>query len=314
MKLNEFLGEDGVIVPRKGHTGDVAVVGRPNVGKSTFINAVIGYHLTAVSHRPQTTRKHWRAIYTDEKAQIIFIDTPGIHEPKDKLGEAMFSNIVQQLKESDIILCIADATREHGTEDELICEKINEQPLSKKVILMVNKVDAAGREQVDDTISFFTERLGDKVADIIEVSALKNKGLDSVIEKISSYLPVLPFMFDEDSITDAYERDIASELIQEAVFEEYHKEVPHAIVVSVDNWKEDEKKIKIEATLYIERESHRKMILGREGAKIKALRSRAVSKLRENIEKRVDLKIFVKVASDWRNKKSRLRDFGWELT
>lgn len=312
MKIDEFLGEK-FSEPRRGFTGDVAVVGRPNVGKSTFINAIIGYHLTAVSMKPQTTRKHWRAIYTDDKCQIIFTDTPGIHEPCDKLGESMFNNIVQQLENADVILCIADASRSHGVEDELICKTIGERKANKKVILMVNKTDVASPMQIQETIDFFKERLGERISDIIKVSALKKKGLDEIVNTICKYLPTLPFMFDEDSITDAYERDIASELIQEAVFEDYQKEIPHAIVVSVDGWKEDEKKIKIEATLYIERESHRKMILGKDGAKLKHLKSRAIHKLRGNIDKRIDLKIYVKVASDWRNKKTKLRDFGWDV-
>jgi len=312
VKIEEFLGED-FVEPRKGFTGDVAVVGRPNVGKSTFINAIVGYHLTAVSIRPQTTRKHWRAIYTDDKCQVIFTDTPGIHEANDKLGEAMFSNIVQQLNDTDVILCIADASRTHGVEDELICKTINERKFAKKVILMVNKTDVANTEQVQETVDFFSERLGERISDIVKVSALRKKGLEEIVATICKHLPVLPFMFDEDSITDAYERDIASELIQEAVFEAYQKEIPHAMVVSVDGWKEDEKKIKMEATVYIERDSHRKMILGKDGAKLKKLKSRAISKLRENIEKRIDLKLFVKVASDWRNKKSTLRDLGWEI-
>jgi len=313
MDLDEFLKGSELGEQRSGLTGDVAVVGRPNVGKSTFINAVIGYHLTAVSKRPQTTRKHWRAIFTDDKCQIVFTDTPGIHEPKNKLGEAMFENIVQQLNQTDVILCIADAARTHGVEDELICQTITGRKSKRKVILMVNKTDVATKDQVKETIEFFTTRLGDHITDILKVSALKKKGLEQVIATICKYLPTMPFMFDEDEITDAYERDIASELIQEAVFEEFEKEVPHAMVVSIDSWKEDDKKIKMGVTIYIERESHRKMIIGRDGAKLKRLKSKAVSKLRENIEKRIDLKLFVKVATDWRNKKSRLKDFGWEL-
>lgn len=312
MKIEEFLGDD-FVEPRRGLTGDVAVVGRPNVGKSTFINSIIGYHLTAVSIRPQTTRKHWRAIFTDDKCQIVFTDTPGMHEPNDKLGESMFSNIVQQLNNTDVVLCIADASRTHGTEDELICTTINERPFAKKVILMVNKTDVANKDQVQETIDFFQDRLGERISDIVHVSALRKKGLDDVVNAICKYLPTLPFMFDEDSITDAYERDIAGELIQEAIFEAYQKEIPHAMVVSVDGWKEDEKKIKIEATVYIERESHRKMILGKDGSMLKRVKSRAIYKLRENIEKRIDLKLFVKVAADWRNKKTILRDFGWDV-
>ena len=297
---------------RKGHTGDVAVVGRPNVGKSTFINSVLDYHLTAVSIRPQTTRKHCRAIYTDDKCQIVFIDTPGIHYPNDKLGEIMYKNIIQQLKDADLVLCIADAYRDHGLEDELICDKISELPESKKVVLMVNKVDTASKEQIKETVEFFTERLGDRIIEVIKVSALQKKGLDVVVDKLAANLPVLPFVFDEDDITDAYEREIAAELIQEAVFEEYRDELPHAIVVDIDKWEESEKKINILATLYIERQSHRKMILGKDGVKIKSLKSKAISKLRENIEKRINLKLFVKVADDWRNKKSKLKDFGWD--
>jgi GTP-binding protein Era len=297
---------------RKGHTGDVAVVGRPNVGKSTFINSVLDYHLTAVSIRPQTTRKHCRAIYTDDKCQIVFIDTPGIHYPNDKLGEIMYKNIIQQLKDADLVLCIADAYRDHGLEDELICDKISELPDSKKVVLMVNKVDTASKEQIKETVEFFTERLGDRIIEVVKVSALQKKGLDVVVDKLAANLPVLPFVFDEDDITDAYEREIAAELIQEAVFEEYRDEVPHAIVVDIDKWEESEKKINILATLYIERQSHRKMILGKDGVKIKSLKSKAISKLRENIEKRINLKLFVKVADDWRNKKSKLKDFGWD--
>ncbi len=295
---------------RKGHVGYIALAGRPNAGKSTLINQVLGYHLTAVSSRPQTTRKHWKGFYTDDDSQLIFTDTPGIHEPHDKLGKSMRAVISHHIKEADIVVCIADASREHLEEDEMVAETLSR--IAEQVVLAVNKIDFSTEEQRQDTVAFFKERLGGKIVKVVEISAKNGDGVDELLSTLKGMLPVMPFLYDPDELTDVYERDIATELIQESVFENMHKEVPHGIVVKIDSWKEDAKKIRIDATVHTDREAHKKIIVGADGQQLNRIRRDAISKIRENIDKRIDLRIFVKVSPEWRNRRKMLDDFGFE--
>lgn len=295
---------------RKGHVGYIALAGRPNVGKSTLINQILGYHLTAVSSRPQTTRKQWKGFYTDDNAQLIFTDTPGVHEPHDKLGKSMHAVISHHVKEADIVVCIADASREHLEEDEMVASTLNR--IAERVVLAVNKIDFSTKEQREETIEFFQSRLGDKIVKIVEISALEGKGVDNLLQTLKDMLPVMPFLYDPDELTDVYERDIATELIQEAVFENMRKEVPHGIVVKIDRWKEDAKKIRIDATVHTDREAHKKIIVGANGQQLNTIKRDAISKIRENIDKRIDLRIFVKVSPDWRDRRKMLDEFGFD--
>ena len=308
--MNEFecdLNPD--LFNKKGHVGFVAIVGRPNVGKSTLMNQVLDYHLAAVSSRPQTTRKLWRGIFSDDDSQIIFTDTPGIHAPIDKLGEAMTSSISSQLSEADLVLCIVDAYRERGAEDELVVKAI--AGCTSKVILAINKVDEATPLQVEETSKYFKNALGNKILGAYRISALKNRGVEALLKGIKAPLPVMPFLYDPEVLTDAFERDIVTELIQEAVFERFTQEVPHGLTVIIDQWKETDKKIRIMATIHIDHERHKKMIIGKNGEMINKVKSEAVSKIRENIDKHIDLKLYAKVSPDWRNNRKMLDEFGY---
>ncbi len=309
-----FEGElnlDPNLFNREGHVGYVALAGRPNAGKSTLINSILGYHLTAVSSRPQTTRKHWKGFYTDEDSQLIFTDTPGIHEPIDKLGQSMKTVINRHIKEADIVVCIADASRDHLAEDEMVADTLNS--LASRVVLAVNKVDVATDIQRKETIAFFKERLGSKIVNVVEISALKKNGVNDLLSILKKMLPVSPFIYDPDELTDVFERDIATELIQEAVFGSMRKEIPHGVMVKIDTWKEDSKKIRIDATVHTDREAHKKIIVGKNGEQLNRIRKHAVEKIKDNIEKRIDLRMFVKVSPDWRNRRSMLEDLGFEV-
>ncbi len=309
-----FEGElnlDPNLFNREGHVGYIALAGRPNAGKSTLINSILGYHLTAVSSRPQTTRKHWKGFYTDDDSQLIFTDTPGIHEPIDKLGHSMKTVINRHIKEADIVVCIADAFRDHLAEDEMVAETLNS--LASRVVLAVNKVDVSTDAQKKETIAFFKERLGSKIVSVVEISALKKNGVDELLSVLKKMLPVSPFIYDPDELTDVFERDIATELIQEAVFGSMRKEIPHGVMVKIDTWKEDSKKIRIDATVHTDREAHRKILVGKNGEQLNRIRKHAVEKIKDNIEKRIDLRMFVKVSPDWRNRRSMLEDLGFEV-
>ena len=309
-----FEGEinlDENMFNRKGHVGYIALAGRPNAGKSTLINSILGYHLTAVSSRPQTTRKHWKGFYTDEDSQLIFTDTPGIHEPLDKLGNSMKNVINRHIKEADVVVCIADAFRDHLHEDQMVVETLNKH--ASKIVLAVNKVDVATAEQRQETIDFFKQGLGGKVIAVVEISALKKDGITELLSILKKQLPVTPFIYDPDELTDVFERDIATELIQEAVFGSMRKEIPHGVMVKIDTWKEDSKKIRIDATIHTDREAHRKILVGKNGDQLQRIRKHAVQKIRDNIEKRIDLRMFVKVSPDWRNRRSMLEELGFEV-
>lgn len=306
----EFFETDGLdYMKHKGHVGFVALAGRPNVGKSTLVNQVLGYHLSAVSSRPQTTRKQWRGIYSDDTAQLVFVDTPGIHEPNDRLGETMIQEITRQLKDSDLVLCIADASREQGEEDDMVAKTVAASGVP--VVLAVNKVDVATAEQVITAKTFFSERIGDKLIASVEMSAAENSGVKELLEVLKKPLPVMPFMFDPEQLTDAFERDIACELIQEAVFDNLAKEIPHGVIATIDSWKENPKKLKIQSTVHVDRANHKKMVIGKDGVMIERIRRQAIQKLRENIDKMIDLKLYVKVTPGWRDNPRLLNDFGF---
>ncbi len=313
MNLNDLFSDelslDGDLYNRRGHVGYIALAGRPNVGKSTLINSILGYHLAAVSSRPQTTRKHWKGFYTDDDAQLVFTDTPGIHEPNDKLGSSMKTVITQHVKESDIVVCIVDASRDHLEEDEMVIKTLNE--LAEKIVLVINKVDVSTPEQVVESREFFTTAITKEILGVVEICAKSGNGVDELLSLLKSSLPVMPFLYDPDEITDVYERDIVTELIQESLFTILRKEIPHGTVVKIDKWKEDAKKIKINATVHTDRQAHKKILIGANGEQLNEIRRLAVKNIRENIDKRIDLDLFVKVSPEWRNRKSMLDEFGF---
>lgn len=289
-----------------GSVGYVTIVGRPNVGKSTFLNQVLGYHLAAVSSRPNTTRKRWLGILSDEKSQIIFADTPGMHECKNRMHEAMEKTIKTSISKNDLVLCICDAFREFGDEDEMVVSSLAE--CGKPCVLAINKTDIASKENIAKIKSQYLEYLGD--IPVFEISAKDGKNTEALLSEISELLPKGPFMYPKDQVADAFMRDIAEEIIRESANELIFDEIPHALTVKIDKWQETDKKVKISATVFVERESQKKIVIGVKGSMINKIKKNTCQKLREDIEKFIDLKLYVKTAPDWQNKGGFLKDMG----
>ena len=291
---------------KEGRVGFVTILGRPNVGKSTFINKVLRYHLTAVSIRPNTTRKKWLGILSDEESQIIFADTPGVHSSKNKMQLAMAGSIRSNIEKNDLVLCICDASREFGNEDSRVAEIVKEA--GKPVVLAVNKIDVATSEQIAIMTESYLSVIGD--ATVFGISSKEGTGVTELIDRLRSMLPEGPFLFPEDQLTDVIERDIAEEIIREAANELVYQEVPQSLTVKIDTWNENEKKVKIAATLFVERNPQKAIVIGENGAMAKQIMKNARAKLRVDLDKFVDVKLSVKVAPDWQNKKAFLKEKG----
>lgn len=298
--------EDSELGFGEGRVGFVTIVGRPNVGKSTFLNQVLSYHLTAVSTRPNTTRKRWLGILSDDRSQIIFADTPGVHSANSRMQEAMAQTIRNEIEGNDVALCLCDATREFGEEDQRVAEIVREG--GKPVVLAVNKMDAASEEQARDIMESYCAVLSD--APVFKISALKSEGVLPLLDYIRQMLPEGPFLYPSDQLTDVIEREIAEEIIREAANEWVRQELPQEIVVKIDDWMENEKKVRIAATLYVERNSQKSIVIGERGQMVNRIIKGAREKLRVDIGKFVEVKLNVKVAPDWQNRKSFLRDKG----
>lgn len=290
----------------EGNVGFVTILGRPNVGKSTFLNKALGYHLTAVSKRPNTTRKRWLGILSDENSQVIFADTPGVHASTNKMHEAMAGSVKSNLEGNDVVLCLCDATRPFGEEDGKAASLAKES--GKPVFLAVNKMDEAKRNQIDSIKEAYLEILTD--CSVFEICSLTGEGVDALIAAIRSALPSGPFLFPSDQLTDVIERDIAEEIIREAANELVYQEVPQSLTVSVDNWKENEKKIRIDATLFVERDAQKAIVIGEKGSMAKRIMKSAREKLRQDLDKFVDVRLSVKTAPDWQNKRRFLEERG----
>lgn len=290
----------------EGKTGMVALLGRPNTGKSTLINTLLDYHLAAVSRKPQTTRKNCLGILTENETQIVFIDAPGVHKPHYELDKAMDQAIAQALNEADVVVCMADATREMGEEDLMVATRV--AAAGKPTLMAINKQDLADEEGMNQAQEFYATHLPE--APVHRVAAVNRESLDQLLAGISDLLPAGPFLYDPEQLTDTFERDIASELIREALLESLREEVPHAIAVSVDKWQEKEKAIHITATLHVERSGQKGIVIGRGGSMLSKIKSEAIRKLRTIIDKRVRLDLFVRVSTDWRNRGDLLREFG----
>ena len=291
---------------KRGNVGFVSIVGRPNAGKSTLINTILDYKLAAVTNRPHTTRQRWLGIYSTNDCQIIFTDTPGIHETRNKLYEAMHQSIMDSLNNNDIILILVDAYRQFGNEDKMLIETVKK--VKKKVILAINKVDIATVEQQTNMKKNYCQELGE--IPIFELSALQNEGIKKLISYITDILPIGPFLFDPEQIANVHIRDIACELIRESAIEKLVEEVPHSIAVQIEKWEEKEKKIKIYATFYVERNSQKSILIGKNGAMITQIKQNSILKLRKNFEKFIDLHFHIKILPKWQNNENFLKELG----
>lgn len=291
-------------------SGYVAVVGRPNVGKSTLLNRIIGEKLSAISDKPQTTRNKIQMIYTDEKMQVIFLDTPGIQTPKNKLGNYMLNVSESSLKESDLITYIVDTSEEIGRLDTYIIETLKKLNGEVPIILLINKIDELEKEKLLPLISMYSEL--NLFKEIIPISALKGDGINIYMDEVYELLEEGPMYFPDDMITDMPEKFIVSEIIREKALLNLEEEVPHGVAVSIDTFKEKDKLIEIDATIYVERDSHKGIIIGRNGSMLKKIGTSARLELEKFLGKRVVLNLWVKVEKNWREKDAKVKYFGYK--
>ena len=289
-------------------SGFIAVIGRPNVGKSTLINSLIGQKIAIMSDKPQTTRNRILCILTRPEAQIVFLDTPGIHKPKHKLGEYMVKAAEGTLKEVDAIFFVVDATEKMGPGEYYILERL--QATAKPVILVVNKLDLIEKEQVLPIISHYTDKY--PFVGVVPISAKEETNLDALIEEVEKYLPEGPQYYPEDMVTDQPERLIVAELVREKALQLTRDEVPHAIVVDVDEMKaRDNGDTYIRVTIYVERDSQKGILIGAKGSMLKEIGRLARADIEMLLGTRVFLDLWVKVKKDWRDRDSVLRGFGF---
>ena len=292
-------------------SGFATIVGRPNVGKSTLMNRLIGQKIAITSNKPQTTRNRIQTVYTDPKrGQIVFLDTPGIHKAKNKLGEYMVSVASSAMKDVDVILWLVEPDTEVGAGDSHIAEQLKKQ--TAPVILVINKTDTVPHEKILEVIAAFKDLLD--FAEIVPLSAKTGDGCDVLVEQIYHYLPYGPMFYDEDTVTDQPMRQIAAEIVREKALHALKDEVPHGIAVSVEKMKERPGKnpmYDVEATIICERDSHKGIIIGKQGAMLKKIGSNARFELEKMLEAKVNLKLWVKVKKDWRDSDFLISNFGY---
>ncbi len=291
-------------------SGFVTLIGRPNVGKSTLMNHLIGQKIAITSKKPQTTRNRIQTVYTDmERGQIVFLDTPGIHQAKNKLGEYMVNVAERTLNEVDVILWLVEPSNFIGAGEQHIIEQLKK--VTTPVILIINKVDTVDKEKVIEYID--TYRKVYDFAEIIPVSALRAQNLPAVIDMIFKYLPYGPQFYDEDTITDQPERAIVAELIREKALHALDDEIPHGIAVYIDQMKQRKGQnfFDIDATIVCERDSHKGIIIGKGGAMLKKIGSNARYEIERMLDAKVNLKLWVKVKKDWRDSDYLIKNFGY---
>ena len=291
-------------------SGIAALVGRPNVGKSTLMNHLIGQKIAITSRKPQTTRNKIQTVYTEERGQIIFMDTPGIHRAKNKLGEYMVTAAARTLDDADVILWLVEPADHIGSMDEQVIKLLRH--VKVPVILVINKVDRIKKDMIPDIIKLYEREM--HYDDIIAVSALQGRNLDTLIDAVFRYLPYGPLYYDEDTITDQPVKQIASELIREKVLRCLGEEVPHGVAVTVDKMEERENGVTdIEAVIICERESHKGMIIGKGGSKLKEIGSLARADIEELIQGKVNLQLWVKVRNRWRDSDVLVKNYGYDI-
>lgn len=300
-------------MPSNFKSGFVALIGRPNVGKSTFINQVMTQKISIISPKPQTTRNQIRGIYTTDQEQIIFIDTPGIHKPKNSLGEYMNKESLSTLKEVDLILWIIDGTEKFGKGDEFILDILKD--VKTPIFLVVNKIDLIKNKHalMENIIKFTEDREFDEV---FYISALNGEKMDDVLASINKYLEEGPLYYPKDQVSDHPEQFIISEIIREKVLLLTREEVPHSIAVVIDYMgyeEENENLMNIRATIYVERPSQKKIIIGNKGEMIKNIGTMARKEIVMILGQKIFLELWVKVEKDWRNKESQMKRMGYNL-
>lgn len=288
-------------------SGFVTLIGRSNVGKSTLMNYLIGQKIAITSNKPQTTRNRIQTVLTTEEGQIVFVDTPGIHKAKNKLGEYMVNIAERTLNEVDVVLWLVEPTTFIGAGERHIAKQLGR--VDTPVILVINKIDSVKREEVFSSINAYKDIYD--FAEIVPVSARSGNNTDELIDVVMKYLPYGPQFYDEDTITDQPERQIVAELIREKALHALEKEIPHGIAVAIDRMKRRGKVMHIDATIICERDSHKGIIIGKQGNMLKKIGSTARFEIEKMLECQVNLKLWVKVKKDWRDSEYLMKNFGY---
>ncbi len=288
-------------------SGFAVLIGRPNVGKSTLMNRLIGQKIAITSSKPQTTRNRIQTVYTSKEGQIVFVDTPGIHKAKNRLGDYMVNIAQRSLTEVDVILWLVEPSGFIGAGERHILDQLRKVKLP--VILVMNKIDTVKKEELLGFIDTYRREM--EFAEIVPVSALKNDNTDELIKCIMKYLPYGPAFYDEDTITDQPKRQIVAELIREKALRCLDEEISHGIAVTIEKMKWRGRIVDIEATIICERESHKVIIIGKQGAMLKKIGTSARRDVEELLESRVNLQLWVKVKKDWRDSEFLLKNFGY---
>ena len=290
-------------------SGFVSIVGRPNVGKSTLMNNVVGEKIAIMSDKPQTTRNTIQAVYTDEEAQVVFLDTPGIHKPKNKLGEFMVKSATDAFKNVDLVLFVVDESKKIGPGDRKIIDDLKN--IKTPVVLVLNKIDQLNEEELFDLMKMYNAE--GVFEQIVPISALKGRNINELLKVIKSHLEEGPQYFPDYMITDQPERVLVSELIREKVLHYIHDEVPHGVAVEIERMKsrKDKEIVEISAVIYCERDSHKGIIIGKNGRKLKGIGKSARADIELLLGSQANLQLWVKVKENWRNLQNYVSNFGY---
>ncbi|WP_294465012.1 GTPase Era [uncultured Anaerofustis sp.] len=290
-------------------SGFISIVGRTNVGKSTLLNLLLGQKISIVSNRPQTTRNNIRCIRTTDTSQMVFIDTPGFHKPKSKLSDYMVEVAGESYKEVDVILFLVEEDTTIGKGDEFLIEKLKKE--KTPVILVINKIDKITKDEILGKIKLYEKY--DFIKEIVPISAIKGENINELVEVIEKYLPIGPMYFPEDMVTDRSERFVISELIREKILRSLKEEIPHGTAVEIMLMKKRDNKdlYDIEANIYTERENHKRIIIGKNGSMLKKIGSSSRREIEEMLGTKVNLKLWVKVKDEWRDKPNILNSLGY---
>ncbi|WP_461810042.1 GTPase Era [Faecalimonas sp.] len=288
-------------------SGFVTLIGRPNVGKSTLMNYLIGQKIAITSNKPQTTRNRIQTVLTTEQGQVVFVDTPGIHKAKNKLGEYMVNVAERTLNEVDVVLWLVEPSTFIGAGEKHIAEQLKK--VKTPVILVINKVDMVKKEEVLTFIDAY-QKLYD-FSEIVPVSAKSGENTDELVKVLFQYLPYGPQFYDEDTVTDQPQRQIVAEIIREKALHALNEEIPHGIAVSIEKMQFKRKIVEIEATIICERDSHKGIIIGKQGSMLKRIGINARYEIEKMLEMQVNLKLWVKVKKDWRDSDFLIKNFGY---
>ena len=295
---------------KKFKSGFVTLIGRPNVGKSTLMNHLIGQKIAITSNKPQTTRNRIQTVYTCDEGQIIFLDTPGIHKAKNKLGEYMVRVAEGTFSEVDVILWLVEPSTFIGKGEQHIAQQL--KTVKVPVILIMNKIDTVEKTDIARYLEAYRQLY--PFADMIPVSALRSRNLDTVIESILHYLPYGPKYYDDDTVTDQPQRQIVAEMIREKALRCLDEEIPHGVAVAIDSMKErsDGQIMDIHATIICEKDSHKGILIGKGGSMLQRIGSQARHDIENMLEMQVNLQLWVKVKKDWRDSDFLLKNFGYD--